>query len=84
MARYNHDPSSSLEKGLSRRGMLAGILGGAVAMGLAGCSEKNPATTTQSSSPPESPSASPSPTETIDPKDLAEKRYKQIRKSMQI
>jgi len=84
MAEHNHDPSSSLEKGLSRRGVLAGLVGGATVL-LASCGKRDriavpPDYSTQSASPLESPSASPSPSETIDPKDLAEERYKQIRK----
>ena len=83
----SYDPSSSLEtKDLSRRGVLAGLVGGAAgaAMLLAGCGKGDriavpPDYSTQSASPSESPSASPSPSETIDPKDLAEKRYKQVR-----
>ena len=83
MAGHNHDPSSSLEKSLSRRGMLAGLVGGATML-LAGCGKGDriavpPDYSTQSASPSESPSAQPSSTETIDPKDLAEKRYKQVR-----
>ena len=84
----SYDPSSSLEtKDLSRRGVLAGLVGGAAgaAMLLAGCGKGDriavpPDYSTQSASPSESPSASPSPTETVDPKDLAEKRYEQVRK----
>ena len=76
------DPSSSDK--LTRRGiLLAGLVGGAGVL-LAGCGERDrtavpPDYSTQSASPSESPSASPSPSETIDPKDLAEKRYKQVR-----
>lgn len=88
MARYNHDPSSSLEKGLSRRGVLAGLVGGATVL-LASCGERNriavpPDYSTQSASPSESPSASPSPSETVDPEVAARMRarekYEQLRK----
>lgn len=84
MAKHNHDPSSSLEENrLTRRGVLTGIVGGAGVL-LAGCGERDriavpPDYSTQNASPSESPSASPSPSETVDPKDLAEKRYKQVR-----
>ena len=80
----SYDPSSSLEENrLTRRGVLAGIVGGAGVL-LAGCGERDriavpPDYSTQNASPSESPSALPSPSETIDPKDLAEKRYKQVR-----
>lgn len=41
MAKHNHDPSSSLEENrLTRRGVLAGIVGGAGVL-LAGCGERD-------------------------------------------
>ena len=85
----SYDPSSSLEtKDLSRRGMLAGLVGGATML-LAGCGKRDriavpPDYPTQSASPSESPSASPSPSETIDPEVLARRqareKYEQRRK----
>lgn len=91
MAGHNHDPSSSLG---DRPSLLerakdkfkvwgAGVaLGATVVTGLAGCGKGDriavPESPSVSAS--ESPSTSPSATEkTVDPKDLAEERYNQVR-----
>lgn len=93
MARYNHDPSSSLndEPSLLERAKDkfkvwgAGVaLGATVVMGLAGCGRGDRiAAPEQSSSssasldPSESPSASPSPSETTDPEAAARMRARE-------
>lgn len=88
MERHNHDPSSSLaENRLTRRRVLAGVVGGATML-IVGCGKDRvavpPDYSTQSASPSESPSASPSPSETIDPEVLARRqareKYEQRRK----
>lgn len=81
----SYDPSSSDK--LTRRGVLAGLVGGATML-LAGCGKGDriavpPDYSTQSASPSESPSASPSPSETVDPEVAARMRarekYEQLR-----
>ncbi|MBF1024069.1 MAG: hypothetical protein HXK97_02445 [Candidatus Nanogingivalaceae bacterium] len=81
MAKHNHDPSSSLEENrLTRRGVLAGIVGGATVL-IVGCGKDRvavpPDYSTQSASPSESPSASPSPSETVDPEVAARMRARE-------
>ena len=84
----SYDPSSSDK--LTRRGILAGLVGGATML-LAGCGERDriavPEKSPSSSAsldPSESPSVSPSPSETIDPEVLARRqareKYEQRRK----
>lgn len=87
MAGHNHDPSSSLEGNrLTRRGVLAGVVGGATML-IVGCGKDRmavpPDYSTQSASPSESPSTSPSPTETIDPKRAAREKYEGVRKQFE-
>lgn len=66
--KHNHDPSSSLEKGLSRRSFLEFLGGAAATAGLAACGQESTPGPTQtaeapSTSPSISPSESKSPTE---------------------
>ena len=82
------DKPSLLERAKDKlKKALAGVtLGATVVVGLAGCGrgdriavpEKSPSSSA-SLDPSESPSASPSPSETVDPKDLAEEKYDQVR-----
>ena len=81
MERHDHDPSSSLEGNrLTRRGVLAGVVGGATML-IVGCGKDRmavpPDYSTRSASPSESPSTSPSPSETVDPEVAARMRARE-------